>query len=123
MNMKLGVELQFDAAHSLPRYEGKCKNIHGHTYTAEVIVSGKVDGETHFILDYFILKKLLGEVIAELDHRYLNEILEYPTSERIAQYIYRKMREKLKGYNVELISIKLWEGKDKWVKIEKGDED
>ncbi|MEM2991273.1 MAG: 6-carboxytetrahydropterin synthase, partial [Halobacteria archaeon] len=77
----------------------------------------------HFILDYFILKKLLGEVIAELDHRYLNEILEYPTSERIAQYIYRKMREKLKGYNVELISIKLWEGKDKWVKIEKGDED
>ncbi len=33
------------------------------------------------------------------------------------------MKEKLKGYSVELISIKLWEGEDKWVKIEKGDED
>jgi 6-pyruvoyltetrahydropterin/6-carboxytetrahydropterin synthase len=121
--MKLGVQLQFDAAHSLPKYEGKCKNIHGHTYTAEVTVVGKVDSNTHFVLDYFILKKLLGEVLAKLDHRYLNEILDCPTSERIAQYIYGEMKEKLKGHNVELISLKLWEGRDKWVKIEKGDED
>lgn len=120
--MKLGVELHFDASHSIPAHEGKCKNIHGHTYTVEVIVQGRVEKKTRMILDYLILKKLVAEVLDELDHEYLNDIIGYATSERIAQHIYKAVKAKLKHYEVELLSVQLWEGLGKWVKIEKGDE-
>ena len=32
--------LTFDAAHSLPEPEGKCRNVHGHTYSPEATVEG-----------------------------------------------------------------------------------
>ena len=40
--MKLSKIFTFDAAHHLPNYTGKCKNLHGHSYQFEVIVSGKI---------------------------------------------------------------------------------
>ncbi len=36
-------EFTFDAAHHLHLYEGKCKNLHGHTYRLVITVSGFVD--------------------------------------------------------------------------------
>ncbi len=120
--MKLGVELHFDASHSIPAHEGRCKNIHGHTYTVEVVIEGKVEKKSHMIIDYFILKKIVAEVLEKLDHEYLNDIIGYATSERIAQHIYKEVKKKLKSYNAELISVQLWEGLGKWVKVEKGDE-
>ena len=38
--MKLGLVTEFDAAHSLPGYQGKCAHLHGHTYQVEVVVEG-----------------------------------------------------------------------------------
>ncbi|HEX59299.1 MAG TPA: hypothetical protein ENF26_04020, partial [Methanomicrobia archaeon] len=34
---RLGVTARFSAAHRLPQHEGKCKELHGHTYKVEVI--------------------------------------------------------------------------------------
>lgn len=36
-------EFTFDAAHHLHDYEGKCKNLHGHTYRAVLGLSGYTD--------------------------------------------------------------------------------
>ncbi|WP_178075286.1 6-carboxytetrahydropterin synthase, partial [Pseudomonas sp. 2822-17] len=36
-------EFTFDAAHHLHSYEGKCKNLHGHTYKVIFGISGYVD--------------------------------------------------------------------------------
>jgi len=118
--MKLGVVTHFDAAHSLPGYEGKCRNVHGHTYTLEVIVEGKVNPKTNFVLDYTELKKILGEVTDNLDHTYLNDLLGYPTCEKIVTYIKEEIIKKLSSKKppIKLISVKLWEGKGKWVMIE-----
>lgn len=35
-------EFTFDAAHQLPDHEGKCANLHGHTYKLQVCVSGPI---------------------------------------------------------------------------------
>ncbi|MHC1567497.1 MAG: 6-carboxytetrahydropterin synthase QueD [Candidatus Syntropharchaeia archaeon] len=114
--IKLGVISRFDAAHSLPEYRGKCRNIHGHTYTVEVVVEGNIDEKSRFVIDYFDLKRILDEVIDELDHKLLNEIIPYPTSEMIAIHIRDDLKKRLDG--VKLVSVRLWEGEDKWVMVE-----
>ena len=49
--MKLGLIADFDAAHSLPGYQGKCANLHGHTYMVEVVIEGAI-GENGFVMDF-----------------------------------------------------------------------
>ncbi|SDC25108.1 6-pyruvoyltetrahydropterin/6-carboxytetrahydropterin synthase [Melghirimyces thermohalophilus] len=68
-------EFTFDAAHHLHRYEGKCKNLHGHTYRLVITVSGFVN-EIGIAIDFGELKRMYKEEIEyRLDHRYLNEVL------------------------------------------------
>ena len=118
--MKLGVVTHFDAAHSLPRYDGKCRNVHGHTYTVEVVVEGGVNPESNFIMDYMDLELILKGVLDRLDHRYLNDVLRYPTCEMIATYIKEELLKELSSKEppIKLVSVKIWEGKGKWVMIE-----
>jgi 6-pyruvoyltetrahydropterin/6-carboxytetrahydropterin synthase len=113
--MRMGLSLEFDAAHRLPGYDGKCARVHGHTYEVEVVVEGPVDEKTGFLMDFYDLKESLRSVLVELDHRDLNEILDNPTAECIAERIRAGLEEQLLGSNAALVSVKLWEGKGKWV--------
>ncbi len=115
--MKLGLTADFDAAHFLPGYQGKCANLHGHTYKVEVVIEGSV-GEKGFVMDFYDLKKVLASVLKDLDHGCLNDLLQNPTAELIAEMICRRMRQELKESNAKLVSLKLWEGQNKWVMIE-----
>jgi 6-pyruvoyltetrahydropterin/6-carboxytetrahydropterin synthase len=115
--MKLGLITEFDAAHSLPGYQGKCANMHGHTYQVEMVVEGPV-GEDGFVLDFYRLKKILAAALNELDHSCLNELLPNPTAEKIAEWICRRLNRELEDGPVELVSLRLWEGKNKWVMID-----
>ncbi len=112
--MKIGREFYFDAAHSLPEYKGKCEQVHGHTYKLEVEIEGKVK-EKGLVLDFEELKRAVEKkVIDRLDHKNLNEILENPTCEKIAEWSFRELKPEL-----PLHSIKLWEGQGKWVLVER----
>jgi len=115
--MKLGLVTEFDAAHLLPGYQGKCSRLHGHTYQVEVVVEGDV-GKDGFVMDFYILKKIIAKALADLDHSYLNDILPNPTAETIARWIADRLTEELNGTAVRLVSLKLWEGKNKWVLID-----
>ena len=115
--MKLGMIAEFDAAHSLPGYQGKCANLHGHTYKVEMVITGPV-GDDGFVMDFYMLKEILGAVLNELDHRNLNDLLSNPTAEKIAQWISDRLKKELDGTSVEIVSLKLWEGKNKWVMID-----
>ncbi len=115
--MKLGLEAEFDAAHSLPGYNGKCANLHGHTYKVEVVVEGSVEANG-FVMDFYDLKKILAEALADLDHHCLNDLIQNPTAETIAQEICRRLKQKLEATEIELVSLKLWEGRNKWVMID-----
>lgn len=61
----------FDAAHILPEYPGKCRNLHGHTYTLEVFVSGGIDDVTGMVMDYNYLKKVVDKILNSYDHAFL----------------------------------------------------
>jgi len=116
--MRICREFYFDAAHSLPDYKGKCKQLHGHTYKLEVIVEGNI-GKDGMLMDFNELKEIVNSNILErLDHGDLNEIFDVPTAENIASWIFMELRKKIPVY-----SVRLWEGKDKWVEVCKESEE
>ncbi len=115
--MKLGLISDFDAAHALPGYPGKCARVHGHTYQGEMVVQGLV-GPDGFVMDFYRLKTILGTALQDLDHCCLNDLLSNPTAENIAHLIAERLKKELEGTSVELFSLKLWEGKNKWVMID-----
>ncbi|HYK75245.1 MAG TPA: 6-carboxytetrahydropterin synthase QueD [Pseudoneobacillus sp.] len=90
-------EFTFDAAHHLHCYEGKCKNLHGHTYKVIFGISGYVD-DIGLMIDFGDIKEIWKEEIEIfLDHRYLNETLPTmnTTAENMVVWIYEKMKEAL----------------------------
>ncbi len=72
--IRITKEFKFEAAHSLPGYDGLCKNIHGHSYELLVTVAGyplKEQGHPKLgmVMDFGDLKKIVRKVIVEpFDH-------------------------------------------------------
>ncbi|PGP31206.1 6-carboxytetrahydropterin synthase QueD [Bacillus thuringiensis] len=109
-------EFTFDAAHHLHCYEGKCKNLHGHTYKVVFGISGYVN-EIGLAIDFGDIKEIWkNEIEIYLDHRYLNETLPAmnTTAENMVVWIYEKMAEALtkenlvneyKGTRVEFVRL------------------
>lgn len=91
MKMTVTKEFTFDAAHHLTKYYGKCERIHGHTYKLLVTVSGEIQ-KNDMIIDFIILKRVVNKHILQyLDHHDLNEILDNPTTESLALWIWKKL--------------------------------
>ncbi|WDC83698.1 6-carboxytetrahydropterin synthase QueD [Caloramator sp. mosi_1] len=89
-------EFEFDAAHNLIHYHGKCERLHGHTYKLVVKLEGEPDSEG-MVFDFVELKRIVKErVIDKFDHTYLNEIIEQPTAENIAVYVWDELYDVLK---------------------------
>jgi 6-pyruvoyltetrahydropterin/6-carboxytetrahydropterin synthase len=109
-------EFTFDAAHHLHCYEGKCKNLHGHTYKVVFGISGYVN-EIGLAIDFGDIKEIWKqEIEIYLDHRYLNETLPpmNTTAENMVVWIFEKMEEALqqderqlqyKGARVEFVRL------------------
>jgi 6-pyruvoyltetrahydropterin/6-carboxytetrahydropterin synthase len=110
--MRLDVEFYFAAAHRLPRYEGPCFRLHGHNYRFFVAVEGDVDPKTGMIADFGDVKGIVQEhVLSRVDHRNLNDVLENPTAENIARWIW----ETLAGHLPGLCEVRLHEIPDSCV--------
>lgn len=66
--MKLTIRnLTFAAAHRLEHHEGKCSNLHGHTYTVDVVVErddGRVDEDTGMAIDFGHIRTALSDVVS-----------------------------------------------------------
>jgi 6-pyruvoyltetrahydropterin/6-carboxytetrahydropterin synthase len=127
-------EFTFDSAHHLHCYEGKCKNLHGHTYKVIFGLSGYVD-ERGLMVDFTDIKEIWkNEIEIFLDHKYLNESLPAmnTTAENIVVWIFGKMAEALKtsarrekyiGARVEFVRLyetptSYAEARREWMEVE-----
>lgn len=105
--MLVSRDFKFDSAHFLPKYHGKCERLHGHTYRLRVTLEGEPDSEG-MVCDFAEIKKVVKErVLADLDHNNLNDVMENPSAENIAVWIW----EKLQGQfgEAKLYEVKVWE--------------
>lgn len=96
MTLELRKSFQFEAAHLLPLLpEGhKCRRLHGHSFTVEIVVRGPNDPRLGWVMDYADISAAFRPLWDQLDHRYLNDIagLENPTSELVAVWIWDRLK-------------------------------
>ncbi len=98
---KLRKEFRFEASHQLKDHDGKCANLHGHSWRGELIIKGShltKDGpKRNMLLDYAVLGEIIQGIEANLDHQHLNDVLleDMPTSEILAKWIFDRARQDL----------------------------
>jgi 6-pyruvoyltetrahydropterin/6-carboxytetrahydropterin synthase len=71
--IRITKEFSFEMAHALKDYQGKCENIHGHSYHLAVTIIGNVistpSPKLGMVLDFGDLKKIVRENIVDVfDH-------------------------------------------------------
>jgi len=98
-------EFTFDSAHFLPKYSGKCENLHGHTYKLHVTVAVPNIDDRGIAYDFVEIKQVVQtEVIDTLDHRLINDIIPVSSAENICVWMWEKLSTKL-----PIFEIVLWE--------------
>ncbi len=113
--MFVSKEFKFDAAHNLVRYHGKCEKLHGHTYKLRVTLEGSLN-EDGMVCDFVELKKTVNDlIVSKLDHNYINDLIEQPTAENIALWIWGKLDPVLSAPNYRLYEIRVWETETSFV--------
>ena len=119
MNVCISKAFTFDAAHNLTNYKGKCEALHGHTYRLEVTVCGNIDQlDNGLLMDFGDLKELVNRVVlSKLDHSYLNDHFEQPSTELIALWILKTLKPYVEELGLALTSVKLFETATSWVEI------
>ena len=133
--IRITKEFSFETGHALYGYDGKCRNVHGHSYKLAVTVIGKPISEPGevklgMVIDFGDLKKIVKqEVVDPFDHATvfnkntphieLAQELEsrghkviladyQPTSENMVIDFAKKISAKLPN-NIKLHSLKLRE--------------
>ena len=109
----LRVLTDFASAHTLRGYPGACSRMHGHNWKVEVEVETRTLDSLGMGVDFKVIKRSAKEVVAQLDHRYLNDISPFddmnPTAENIAAYLYHGLSSRLNDERVEVRTVTLWE--------------
>ncbi len=134
-NIRITKQFSFETGHALYGYDGKCRNVHGHSYKLAVTVIGKPIYDSNnvkfgMVIDFSDLKKIVKEEIVnifdhatvfnkntphvelakELENRGHNVLLvDYqPTSEMMVVDFSKKIKKRLPE-NIKLHSLKLQE--------------
>ena len=111
---ELTVKSEFEAAHYIKNYPGKCARLHGHNWVVEAIVQGDTLNELGILIDFKDLKGALNKVLDEFDHQYLNELEIFseknPTAEIIAKEIFDKLfDDEIFSGNTKLKGVRVYE--------------
>jgi 6-pyruvoyltetrahydropterin/6-carboxytetrahydropterin synthase len=73
-NIRITKQFSFETGHALYGYDGKCKNVHGHSYKLSVTVIGKpiIDRSNvkfGMVIDFTDLKTIVKEeIVDQFDH-------------------------------------------------------
>lgn len=134
-NIRITKQFSFETGHALYGYDGKCKNVHGHSYKLSVTVIGKPITDSNnvkygMVIDFTDLKKIVREEIVDIfDHATVfnkntphvelaNELKQrdhhvilvnyQPTSENMVIDFAEKIQKRLPT-NIKLHSLRLQE--------------
>lgn len=114
----IGKQYSFSAAHCLPcvAEDHPCHRMHGHNYVVEVEIRGdtKVGNEKNsgFCngVDFVWVDSIIKPLIEKLDHHTLNDIIENPTAENIAEWFLANATPAI------FYSVTVWETPKCWAK-------
>jgi 6-pyruvoyltetrahydropterin/6-carboxytetrahydropterin synthase len=95
---KINKRFTFSASHMLEGLSDghPCARLHGHNYVVTLHLRTETLNEIGFVADYHDLDFVKKYIDRHLDHRHLNDVLEFnPSAENIAKYLFDLFREKL----------------------------
>lgn len=108
MNYAISQKFFFDAAHTLKRKieVESSRRVHGHTYNAEVFLSGQPDPHTGMVVDLGLVRQEIEQLRLQLDHHMLDDIagLGPATLENLCRFIFQNLRQRLPA----LSSVRVW---------------
>ncbi len=109
---ELKVEGEFAAAHYLRNYEGQCENLHGHNWKVDVYLRSDVLDGVGMVMDFKKVRALVGEALSEFDHKCLNELDTFkttnPTTENVSRILYGRIEVKLPP-GITVSRVTCWE--------------
>jgi len=93
----------------LPHHPGKCARMHGHSYRFDVTIAGTLQARgpaQGMVVDFDEISAIVRpRVVDRLDHTTLNDLIENPTAERIALWIWDAIAAELP----QLREVVVWE--------------
>ena len=142
-------KLEFDAGHRIPDHKSQCRNLHGHRYTLEITLVGRVievegSSDNGMIMDFSDIKALAHEhLVSVWDHAFLvyekdSTVVEFlktlpghktvvvdrvPTVENLAQIAFDMLKavyHNRYGRALALKKITLYETPNCWAEINDG---
>jgi 6-pyruvoyltetrahydropterin/6-carboxytetrahydropterin synthase len=143
MTYRIGRKFHFSASHQLEHLPDghKCRRLHGHNYTVELIFCSPQLGSDFFVRDFDSLGGFEGWLEHTLDHRHLNDVLKElhnphtqprgakpldggmdqrvplaPTSENLACFIYQVWSL----VYLDLQAVRVSEGNETWAEYTEG---
>lgn len=138
MRTAISKQFRWEMGHRLPFHDGLCKNIHGHSYEAHVILIGEPDAHG-MVMDYFDVKTMMQPIIDELDHCFLlddgDDVLaqffhDHPmkvvrvsfptTAENIARYLVDRAVAALPpNHRIDIVRIRVYETEKTYAEVER----
>ncbi len=99
---RLEKKFRFEASHVLPQHDGKCARLHGHSWVGTLILEDYeligVGPKVGMLMDFGDVSRAVQPLLDNvLDHHHLNGTtsLANPTSECLAEWIYRHLKSAL----------------------------
>lgn len=124
-NFYIRIEGRFESSHYLYNYfpDGSDEPNHGHSWKVEIYLTGKngirEDGISY---DFLAARKKLSELLETIDHTLINDLPDFrgnpnqpetrinPTSENIARWFYRHLKEEVDRTGGKILRIVIHEG-------------
>lgn len=135
--MKIAKEFNWEMGHRLPFHNGKCINLHGHSYKMMVELTGTPD-VNGMVLDYYDVKTIISPIVEELDHSFMvkendTEVLEFlrkinskhvvvpfdSTAENLSLYFLDKITSANLPANITAVKVKIFETENTYAEEEK----
>ncbi|MEM9412140.1 MAG: 6-carboxytetrahydropterin synthase [Planctomycetota bacterium] len=126
--------IPFCAGHRLLGHEGKCANLHGHNYVAEIYITGDETDKIGRVVDFSVVNRLFKgwiddnwdhgmlvwnedkgaiEAIQAMSPNRLYRMPYNPTAENMAKYLLLEISPQLvkqiEGYSVQATKVVIWE--------------
>lgn len=134
--MKIAKEFTWEMGHRLPFHEGKCRNLHGHSYKCMIELGGEPD-KNGMILDYYDMKIIIEPILEELDHSFMvfngdKELIEVldklnskkivvdfqTTAENICIYLLEKIKSSDMPTNIHSLKVRVLETENTYAEVE-----
>jgi 6-pyruvoyltetrahydropterin/6-carboxytetrahydropterin synthase len=115
---ELGVDLFFNASHNV-RTNGKPGPTHPHSWRIQARFTGDTTDKNGILVGFAEAKEIVQQRVFHFNGQLLNEIAPFdriqPTSENLASFLYRDIKNEIDSLPLKLQSVSIWESPTNFV--------